>query len=271
MRKSILSLVASLAIASSAVAMDNEKVYAVVDGDKITSSDIAVVLRDPRIQFESLPKTNQDQILNSLIEQKLLSKEAMNSNIPKTQEFKDELKKLKETLAFQIMMRDLSKTVKVDEKTLKDFYNKNKDAFKAPLQLKASHILLKTQKEAQDIIAQLKKAKDIKNEFTALAKSKSTGPSGSTGGELGWFTKEKMVPEFSEASEKLKIGSFTKEPVQTQFGYHVIYLDDKKEASTLKFEEVKDKISQQLEQQEFVKMIKDKAVKLREKAKIEYK
>lgn len=270
MKKSILSFVASLAIASSSMAMDS-KVYAVVNGENITSSDVAVMLRDPRINFDSLPKAQKDQVLNSLIEQKLLSKEAMGTNIPNTKEYKEELKTLKESLAFQIYMRDLSKSINVKEKELKDFYNSNKELFKAPLQLKASHILVKTKDEAKAIIKQLSKAKDVKNEFTKLAKTKSTGPSGSNGGELGWFTKEKMVPEFSSASEKLNKGAFTKEPVQTQFGYHVIYLDDKKSASSMNFDEVKDKIKQQLSQKKFYDMLKSKAEKLKSKAKIEYK
>ena len=270
MKKTILSLVASLVIANSAAAVDT-KVYATVNGDSITSNDIAVILRDPRINFESIPKDQQSQIMNSLIEQKLLSQSAMKSNIPNTKEYKVELEKLKQNLAFQIWMRDLSKTVKVKDADLKKYYNDNKAKYKSPLELKASHILVATQKEALDIIKSLEKSKNIKVDFTALAKEKSTGPSGVNGGELGWFTKEKMVPEFSDAATKLTKGGFTKEPVKTQFGYHIIYLDDKKASSAQSYEDVKNKLQQELSQKEFFDMIKEKASKLKEKAKIEYK
>ena len=270
MKKTILSLVASIAIASSAAAVD-AKVYATVNGDSITSNDIAVALRDPRIKFSTIPQAQQKQIIDSLIEQKLLGQNAMKTNIPNTAEYKVELDKLKQNLAFQLWMRDLSKNVKVSQSDLKKFYDKNKAKFKAPLELKASHILVKTKKEADDIIAQLKKAKDIKVEFTKLAKEKSTGPSGVNGGELGWFTQEKMVPEFSKATKILNKGEFTTQAVKTQFGYHVIYLDDKKSASAQSFDDVKLKLKQELSQKTFFEMNKKKAKILKAKAKITYK
>ncbi|MEA3384346.1 MAG: peptidylprolyl isomerase [Campylobacterota bacterium] len=270
MKKTIFSLVTCLALSSSAFAMD-DKIYATVNGENITSNDISVALRDPRINFETVPKEQQKQILNSLVEQKLLSQSAMKSNIPKTNEYKVELEKLKQNLAFQIWMRDLSKTVQVSDSELKKFYKNNSSKFKSALELKASHILVASKKEADDIISTLKKSKNIKSDFTKLAKEKSTGPSGVNGGELGWFTQEKMVPEFSMASIMLKKGEFTKDSVKTQFGYHIIYLDDKKEANVQSFEEVKPKIQQELSQKVFLDMIKDKAAKLKKNAKIEYK
>jgi len=267
MKKQILSIVASVAITATSL-IAQEKAYAIVNGTTITNADIAMALRNPKIQFDTLPKLQQDKILQSLIEQTLLSQYAMKTNIPKTAEYKQELKKLKANLAFQLWMRDLGKTIKVSNKEVKDYYNEHKIQFKAPLQLKASHILVKTKKEANDIIAKLKKAKDIKATFTKLAKEYSIGPSGKNGGELGWFTKEKMVPAFSNASAKLKKGSFTKEPVQTQFGYHIIYLDDKKEAATIPFDKIKNQLKQEVTQIKFINKIKEKVTKLKKKAKI---
>ena len=267
MKKQILSIVASIAIATTSLSAQ-EKVYATVNGTTITNSDIAMALRNPQIQFDTLPKLQQDKVLQSLIEQTLLSQYAIKTDIPKTAEYKQELQKLKTTLAFQLWMRDLSKTIKVTNKEIKDYYNEHKLQFKAPLQLKASHILLKTKKEANDIISKLKKAKDIKATFTTLAKKYSTGPSGANGGELGWFTKEKMVPAFSNASAKLKKGTFTTTPVQTQFGYHVIYLDDKKEAATIPFDKIKDQLKKEVTQINFINKIKQKVSTLKKTAKI---
>jgi len=270
MKKQILSIVASVAITATSL-LAQDKVYATVNGINITNSDIIMALRNPKVQFDNLPKLQQDKILQGLIEQTLLSQYAMKTNIPKSTEYKTELKKLKANLAFQLWMRDLGKTIKVTNKDVKEYYNEHKIQFKAPLQLKASHILVKTQKEAKDIIVKLKKAKDIKATFTKLAKKYSIGPSGKNGGELGWFTKEKMVPAFSTASAKLKKGTFTKEPVQTQFGYHVIYLDDKKEAATIPFDKIKDQLKKEVIQIKFIQKIKEKVAKLKKNAKISIK
>lgn len=269
MKKTLLSLIAAAALSTSVYGVE-DKVYATVNGDTITNSDIAVLLKNPRLKFEDLSKVQQDKVLDNLIEQKLLSQEAMRSNIVNTKEYKEELEKLKQTLAFQIWMRDIGKTIEASDKEVKDFYNKNKERYKAPLQLKASHILVKTQAEADEIIKTLKKAANKKETFTKLAKEKSTGPSGPNGGELGWFTKEKMVPQFSEAASQLDVGQVSKNAVKTQFGYHVIYLDDKKEAQTISFEKIKNNVKQQLLQNKFVETVKNKAQKLKEKAKITY-
>jgi len=106
----------------------------------------------------------------------------------------------------------------------------------------ARHILVKTEEEAKKIIEALKglKGEALKKKFIELAKSKSTGPSGPQGGDLGTFTKGQMVPEFSKAVWALKPGEITTAPVKTQFGYHVIYLEDKKEAQPTPYEKVKE-------------------------------
>lgn len=269
-KKVLLSCVAVLAISSSALA-ETDKVYATVNGMNITQKDVAALLRGQNVEFESLQKNQQKKILDNLIEQKLLADMAYKSNIPKSTEYKNELKRFKKSLAFQLWLRDFSKNISIDDKEVKKFYNENKEKFKAPEQLKASHILVKTEKEAKDIIKNLSKAKDLKAEFTKLAKEKSVGPSGANGGELGWFTKEKMVPEFSQAAQKLAKGTITKTPVKTNYGYHVIYLDDKKASTIMEYSKIKDRLKKDLMQQKFAKDAKTKAEKLKKKAKIEYK
>jgi len=269
-KKVLLSLVAVIAMTSSALA-ETDKVYATVNGMDVTQKDVAALLRGQNVEFESLQKEQQRQILDNLIEQKLLADMAYKSKISKSTEYKEELERLKKSLAFQMWLRDFSQNVKIDDKEVKKFYDENKAKFKTPDQLKASHILVKTEQEAKDIIKKLSSAKKLKDEFTALAKEKSVGPSGSNGGELGWFTKEKMVPEFSTAAQKLAVGTITKTPVKTNYGYHIIYLDDKKASAVLEYAKVKDRLKQDLIQQKFAKDAKEEAVKLKKKAKIEYK
>ncbi len=101
-----------------------------------------------------------------------------------------------------------------------------------------------------------------------MAKSKSIGPSGKNGGDLGYFGKGQMVPAFQDAAFALKKGEITTKPVKTQFGYHVIYLEDKKPEGIAPFEKVKDKIIAQMRQEQFNKRIKEAIDKAKEKAKI---
>lgn len=112
-----------------------------------------------------------------------------------------------------------------------------------PLEFKARHILVETQGEAVDIIAQLKDGAD----FAELAKEKSTGPSGPAGGDLGWFPPDRMVAEFSQAVQALADGAYTESPVQTQFGWHVILREDSRESSPPPFDSVRDALKQSVE------------------------
>ena len=112
-----------------------------------------------------------------------------------------------------------------------------------PMEFKARHILVETQGAAVDIIAQLEGGAD----FVELAKENSTGPSGPSGGDLGWFPPDRMVAEFSQAVQTLENGAFTTEPVQTQFGWHVILREDSRESTPPPIESVRDVLKQHVE------------------------
>ena len=269
-KKTILSIVASLAIANSAMAIES-KIYAVVNGDNITTQTIAIALNNPKANFDALPKDTQKNILERIIEQKILAQNAMKTDVIKDKIYLDTLKGLKQDLALQVWMQKESKKIKIEDKEIKDFYDKNKKLFKVPEQFKARHILVATNKEAKDLIKTLNKSSDLKATFIKLAKEKSTGPSGVNGGDLGWFTPEKMVPEFSAATKILKANSITKTPVKTQFGFHVIYLEDKKEPSTATFDNAQFQIKQQIGKEKFIQHIQKLVNNLKKKAKVQYK
>ena len=114
-----------------------------------------------------------------------------------------------------------------------------------PLEFKASHILVETQGKAVDLIAQLEGGAD----FAELAKENSTGPSGPSGGDLGWFPPDRMVAEFSEAVQALADGAYTQVPVQTQFGWHVILREDSRESTPPPFDSIRDVLKQNVEGQ----------------------
>jgi len=133
----------------------------------------------------------------------------------------------------------------ITETALREAYDKMiADAVTAE-QINARHILVESEADAKQVIEELNGGAD----FAELAKTKSTGPSGPKGGDLGYFEKGQMVPEFSEAAFALKIGEFTKEPVKTQFGWHVIKLEDRRTAEPPSFEASQDQLKAQLSQQ----------------------
>ncbi len=269
--KKKLATIVGIAVLSSSTIVANDKVYATVNGENITQKDIAAVLKNPQIKFENLQDDQKTQLLNSLIEQKLLAEEAYNSGISKTKEYKEQLERLKKNLAFQIWIEQEMAKVTATDAELKKYYNNNIYRLKTPEQYKASHILVKTEQEAKDIIKQLQGKKDMGSEFAKVAKEKSIGPSGTNGGELGWFTSEKMVPEFSNAASNLNKGSITKTPIKTNYGYHVIFLEDKKEAQTMPYEKIKDQLEQEFLQKKFTEEVKIKAEALKKNAKISFK
>ena len=168
--------------------------------------------------------------------------------------------------------------VKIDPAQIKAYYDENTAKFEQQEEIQASHILLKLDKDADKatVDAAEKKAKDLAKkakaggaDFAALAKEHSEGPSGPRGGDLGFFPRKRMVPEFSEAAFKLKPGEVS-EPVRTSFGWHVIKVVDRKEAKTQTFEDVETQITEMLETQEYRKALNEVMTDLKKDAKIEY-
>ena len=127
------------------------------------------------------------------------------------------------------------KDIEVNEEEASSYYETNVEQFKVEEKIRASHILVETEDEAIEIISELDDGKD----FAELAQEKSTGPSGPNGGDLDFFGKGQMVPPFEEAAYALEnVGDYTNEPVQTDFGFHVIMLTDTQEAETLLFDDI---------------------------------
>lgn len=269
MKKILIASAVAATLFSSAL---SAKTYATVNGQEITDRDVGAILQViPGAQFDKMNKQQQKQVIQQAIEKKLLAEKAMKSGIEKDPEYKKALEQMKKELALEIWMKKQFDSVKVSDKEVKDFYNKNIQMFKQPATAHARHILLKTKADAQKVINELKKAKDVKAKFIELAKKKSTGPSAANGGDLGWFDAKRMVKPFSDAAFKLKKGEFTKTPVKTQFGYHVIYLEDKKPAGNVTLEEAKPNIEQTLKVKKFQEQMKKTAKALREKADIKIK
>jgi parvulin-like peptidyl-prolyl isomerase len=268
MKKQLLSV---LAVATMGLSL-NAAVYATVNGEDVGDKDIqALMAQMPRQMFQNGVNAQMKQkLVDQAINQKLLAQHAMKTGIEKESEFKKALAEAKKTIALEVWMKKIYNEVKIGDKEMKAYYEKNKDKFVEPKRMKARHILLKTEADAKKIIGELKglSGKALSDKFIALAKEKSTGPSGKNGGELGWFRERGMVPEFSKAAFALKSGDYTKTPVKTQFGYHVILAEDKKGADTVTFDKAKRSIENVLRMQKFQKDVTKKAEALRKKAKI---
>jgi parvulin-like peptidyl-prolyl isomerase len=247
--------------------------YGTVNGEKITKDEIMQVMGPQATKFDTLDASMKKRVIDMLVERKLLAQNASKKGIENSDAYKKKLEIVKKDLLLSVWMEEQVKKIEQNstDADYKSFYDKNRDKFKIPTQLNARHILVKTEDEAKAIIKTLGEAKDIKAEFIKLAKEKSTGPSGKNGGDLGWFPLNRMVPEFSKSADKLKKGEFTKEPVKTQFGFHVIYLEDRRPASEKKFEEVKEQIKAIVNREKFNKLIESTVKDLKKDAKIELK
>ncbi|MDD4527785.1 MAG: peptidylprolyl isomerase [Candidatus Margulisbacteria bacterium] len=151
----------------------------------------------------------------------------------------------KQVMVAQYLKDNIESKIKVSAKDAKKYYDENKDMFKKDDQIKARHILVATEKEAKDIIAKLNKGES----FQALAREFSMDPGSKVnGGDLGWFAKGQMVKPFETAAFALKKGEYTKQEVQTQYGYHVIFVEDKKDAEQLAYKDVSTEIENYLKQ-----------------------
>ena len=263
------SLLALSIIASSAIASD---ILVTVNGKNITKQDAQafVTSQAPQANFAELKPAEQKMITDRLVEKELFTELAAKEGIDKKPEFKRNMDKIKEELLVNMWMKEQMDNAVVSDSEAKDFYDKNAAKFMGKETMHARHILVDTEKAAKEIIETLKSLNGevLKTKFMELAKTKSTGPSGPKGGDLGTFTKGQMVPEFSKAAWALENGQVTKTPVKTQFGYHVIYLETKADAKPTSYESVKDKIITSLKQKQFAAKIAEVAKDLKSKAKI---
>ncbi len=244
------------------------KTYATVNGSNITDKDVGAILQViPGANFSQMTKDQKKKIIDQAIEKKLLGEKAIKAGMENEPEFKEALENVKRDLALELWMKKEFDSIKLKDSEIKDFYNKNKSMFKKPETAKARHILLKTKADAQAVIKELNNGADFKE----LAKTKSTGPSAANGGDLGWFDRKRMVKEFSDAAFKLKKGHYTKKPVKTQFGYHVILIEDKKSGGSVSLDKVKPSIEQSLKVKKFQEKMKEITKKLRSSADIKIK
>ena len=219
-------------------------IVATVDNHIITAQDVLnATNRLPKKIKEKPLSEIYPKIVNELINQHLITKQAYKDKLDRQEEVVDILKKNKDQIIAQYWLNNFLVN-KTSEEKIKNFYKKYLENFKTFKEFNASHILVNEEDEAFQIIKKL----GNKSKFSKLAKSYSVGPSKEKGGNLGWFRSGQMVKEFEEAVLKLKKGTITKKPVKTQFGYHIIMLNDIRNSQPKKIKDIKEQIIERIKQ-----------------------
>lgn len=224
----------------------SEKVLAVAAGHEITEKELNDLIANypPEQQIYLANPQAKDELLEQLIGFHLFAKMAEEQKIRESKEYRETLEKMKNELASHMAATSVIEKVTVDEKEIKKFYDENPSQFVAGAQVSAKHILVEEKEQAEKIAKEIAGGKD----FAEAAKEYSTCPSSEKGGDLGYFGKGQMVPEFEKAAFGGEIGKVLG-PVQTQFGFHLILVEDKKEEKKVSYEEIKDNLYSQLLQQ----------------------
>lgn len=233
------------AIGGHAVLAEEDPVVATVNGNKIYLSDVKQTYERLPQQYRQVPFDSiSSGLIDSLIDVQLTAADARRLKLQDTKEFKDQMARIEEQILQRMALARAFKAGMTDD-ALKARYQETIKKLAGAEQIKARHILLKTEDEAKKVIGALKKGGD----FAKLAKEKSTGPSASDGGSLGFFGKGQMVPAFEKVAFALKKGAYTEAPVKTQFGWHVIQVEDRKKADVPAFKEVEQNLRNELSQE----------------------
>lgn len=282
-------MIASIVLAAALIVVLIVNPFGKNDGDKAIATVNNVDITKDKL-YDALVEAGGEQTLESMITKELVQQELDKKSIvitdaqineevesvkkmfPSEEAFNSALtssgmtlETLKEQTKLQLELTQLLKDkIKITDEEIKSTYEQYKDSFATPEQVRASHILVKTKEEAQAIIKQLDEGAD----FAAIAKEKNEDATKDTGGDLDFFSKGQMDPAFEEAAWKLEKGTYSKEPVKSSFGYHIIKVTDKKAATNPTLEDKKEEITKQLESTKLNELTPAYLQELKDKAKI---
>ncbi len=256
-----LSAIALIAISGAASAQN----VAIVNGKAVPKARVEALITmataQAKAQGQQLPPNFEQQAKDEVITREIFMQEATKRSLDASDEYKTQIELQRQAVLIRLLIADEQKKSGVTDAEIKAEYDKYAKE-NGGKEYKARHILVEKEETAKAIIAQLKKGG--KFEDIAKKQSKDTG-SGANGGDLDWANAASYVKEFSDAMVALTKGKMTETPVKSQFGYHVIRLEDVREAKLPSMDDVKPQIKQQLEQQKIAKFQED----LRKSAKVE--
>ena len=247
---------------AAAAPVDPNAVVATVNGQKLTEADLQLAEGELSQQFAQLPPDQRRAAaLSAAIEIRVMAKKAVDAGLDKDADFQRRMAFLQQrALHGEVVEKEV--VDKVTDAEVRARYDQEIANTPPVNEIHARHILVKTKEEADAIIKQLDGGAD----FQKLANEHTSDPSGKTnGGDLGWFGPGQMVPEFDKAAFALDVGKYSKEPVQSQFGWHVIKVEDKRAKQPPAFDDVKDQAKQAVIRDKYFAMVKD----LRAAAKVE--
>ncbi len=248
-----IAVAATLAVAPAAFAQTPDPVVATVNGASILRSDIEAARSQLPEQYRSLPMEQVFQpILNQLIRTKLLSQKARDAKMQETEAHKRSVALIEDRLLEQVYLQQAIEK-RLTDKALRDRYETAVKSFPTSEEVRARHILVKTEAEAVAIIKEISGGAD----FAKLAAEKSIGPSKTRGGDLDYFGRGQMVKSFEDAAFALEKGAVTEKPVQSQFGWHVIKVEDKRQSKPPSFEDAREQISQEMSQEAAGDVVKE--------------
>jgi len=227
---------AMIAFSAPIALAQQEAVVATVNGEPVTETDIAVAIADLDQQFAQLPEDQRRAAaLSAIIEIRLLAAEAEKTGLAGSDEFQRRMALLRQR-ALHSAYIDQEIAAKVTDEAVRARYDRQIAETPPTNEVRARHIIVETREEAEAIIEEL----DAGGDFEAIAREKSKDGAAAQGGDLGYFGPGRMVPEFEQAVFAMEVGTYTKEPVQTQFGWHVIKVEDKRVQQPPAFEQVAD-------------------------------
>lgn len=263
-KRVVIFLLVSVTFLLNGCAKRGEKMLAKVNDKSIT-------LREFNKRVERLPKSYQEiikgqrrQFLEDLIDEELLYEEALKSKIdknPETQEVIAEAKK--KILISRLIKERADDKISIPERDIEKYYNEHSEDFMLPERWRASHILVDTPEEAEQIKQKINQGESFEN----LAKEKSKDAAAKQGGDVGYFTKGQLIPEFEQACFGLEVGEISG-IVKTKFGYHIIKLTERKNPEVQNFSAVKDLIKKEMEREQKKKLLQELMANLKNSARI---
>jgi peptidyl-prolyl cis-trans isomerase C len=261
MKKQILQAFAAAVLVGALPVAAFAQNAAIVNGKPVPKARMDVLAQQLAAAGRPVTPEMQDQLREEVVAREVFMQEAHKQGLDASDDYKNQLELARQAILIRQLFDNFRKTNAVSDADVQAEYDKFVAANNGK-EFKARHILVATEDEAKKILADLKKGA----KFEDIAKKQSKDPgSGANGGDLDWAAPASFVPEFSEAMIKLKKGETTPAPVKSQFGYHVIRVDEIRQSQLPKLEEVKPQVTQQLQQQRLQKYQEE----LRAKAKVE--
>ena len=253
-------LVAGAIISAPALAAEKGKAFATVNGQPISQTVYNAFVAEQKAQGAPDSPELQNAVKEELVRREILAQEAKKKGMDKNPNIQGQIELAKQAVLIRAYLSDYVKANPISEAQLKAEYDVIKNNL-GSTEYKSRHVLVEKEEDAKAIIAKLDKGE----KFSELAKQSKDPGSKDKGGELGWSSPAAYVKPFGEALTKLKKGEYTKTPVHSDFGYHVIQLDDSRPANPPPFDQVKPQLQQRASQQQIETLVKE----LRSKAKVD--